>query len=146
MKSVFLDSDLFVLDIRYLRDTRIEQNSRFLEKVRTGKIRGVTSIFNILETCGVLSYNLSSEELVNLYEEFTERYGVKIFLPADSTGNLQYDIPAIFGHIKKKKSLGDAQVSYVVERFASQLSCFVSWNASHFLDKLPIPAKTPAEF
>lgn len=146
MKKIFLDSDLFVLDIRYLRDIRAEVNTRFLDKVRQEKIMGVTSIFNILEVCGVLSYNLSTDELINLYEEFTERYRIKVLYPGDSVGNVQYDIPFIFKQIQKKQSLGDAQVSYVVERFASQLSCFVSWNAPHFADKLPIPVKTPAEF
>ena len=131
MKKIFIDSDLFVMDLRYLRDSRSEINSRFLKKIHGNKSSGVTSIFNLLEVCGILSFNLSSDELVGLYRGFPERYHVKILFPADTTGNLQYDIPVIFDHIQKKQSLGDAQVGYVVERFADQISAFVSWNNKH---------------
>ena len=146
MKKVFIDSDLFVRDLRYPRDPNSEINARFLKEVYEKKIRGVTSIFNVLEACGVVSFNLSAENLEKLYAGFTSRYNIRVFVPANPSGILEYDPYIIFQQIQKKQGLGDAQVSYVVERFASQLSCFVSWNAPHFADKLSIPVKTPEEF
>ena len=146
MKKVFIDSDLFVRDLRYPRDARTETNRKFLEKVKRQKIRGVTSIFNLLEICGILSFNLSSNDLLLLYADFTNQYNIQILFPADSVGLLQYDIPLIFSQIQKKQSLGDAQISYVVERFSKHLSSFVSWNAHHFDRKLPIPVMSPEAF
>jgi len=146
MKKVFIDSDIFVRDLRYPRDARTESNRKFIEKIKSKKGLGGTSIFNLLEVCGILSFNLSSEELLQLYGDFINYYKVQILFPADANGNLQYDIAKIFGQIQKKQSLGDAQISYVVERFASQLSCFVSWNAPHFTEKLPLLVRTPEEF
>ena len=143
MKKVFIDSDVFVRDLRYPRDKRSAINKRFLEKVKSRKIHGVTSIFNLLEICGILSFNLSEDQLIGLYGDFCNHYKVQVFFPSDASGNLQYDIPEIFRHIQKKNSLGDAQVHYIVERFSDQLSQFVSWNANHFEDKIALPVKTP---
>lgn len=146
MKRVFVDSDIFVRDLRYPRDPLTEINKRFLDQMWRRKIRGATSIFNLLEVCGILSFNLSPDDLLNLYTDFTHHYNMQLLFPADSTGNLEYDIPRVFEQIQSKQSLGDAQISYVVERFAGHLSDFVSWNAAHFEGKLPIPVKTPEEF
>ena len=146
MKKVFIDSDLFVRDLRYPRDMRTAINQKFLDRVRRRKIHGVTSIFNLLEVCGILSFNLSSSDLLRLYADFTHHYNLQILFPADGAGNLEYDIPRIFEQIQGKQSLGDAQISYVVHRFADHLSCFVSWNAVHFEGKLPLPVKTPEDF
>lgn len=145
MKKVFIDSDIFVRDLRYPRDARTEMNQKFLDQVKSKRFRGVTSIFNLLEICGILSYNLSQEKLIGLYGDFCNRYRVQVLFPADATGLLQYDIPKIFDQMLKKQSLGDAQTGYVIERFVSHLSCFVSWNAAHFVGKISIPTKTPEE-
>lgn len=146
MKKVFIDSDLFVRDLRYPRDARTEINSRFLNGVRTKKISGVTSLFNLLEVCGILSYNLTPQDLLNLYASFTQHYNLQLLFPADQAEDLEYDLPKIFEQIQKKQALGDAQISYVVDQFANHIRCFVSWNAAHFRDKMPIPALTPEEF
>ena len=146
MKWVFVDTDVFVRKLRYPRDRNTEVNSRFLEKMKEGKARAATSIFNVLEVCGILSYNLASENLLKLYTGFGEHFGVKIYFPADRDGNLQYDYANIFRNIQTKQSMGDAEVSYIVERFSDLISAFVSWNAHHFDGKLSVPIMTPEEF
>ncbi len=146
MKRVLVDTDVFVRKLRYPRDRDSEVNSRFLENVKGGRIKGATSIFNVLEVCGILSFNLSSDNLIGLYTGFGDHFGVKIYFPADGDGNLQYDYAGIFKNIQTKQSLGDAQIGYVVERFANLVSGFVSWNAGDFQGKLPVPVMTPEEF
>lgn len=145
MKKIFIDSDIFVRDLRYPRDQKTETNKNFLHHVKSGKLRGLTSIFNVLEVCGVLSFNYTREDLINLYGDFCNHFNVKVLFPADASGNLQYDLPKILEQIQKKQDLGDAQISYVIERFSDQLSCFVSWNARHFEGKVSVPVKTPEE-
>ncbi len=146
MKRVFIDSDVFVRDLRYPRDQKNEINRRFLDQVERGRIKGATSYFNLLEVCGVLSFNYTTEDLMELYSDFINHFRVKIFYPSDAQGYFQYDLVRIFERIKQKQDLGDAQVGYVVERFSSLVSCFVSWNARHFEGKLPVPVMTPAAY
>lgn len=143
MKSVFIDSDIFVRDLRYQRDANIAANQKFLEKVRNRKIKGVTSIFNVLEVCGILSFNLSQDSLLKLYADFTKYYGIQILFPANPNVELQYDIPKIFQSISQKQGLGDAQISYVINRFASDLSHMVTWDLAHYSGKVAIPVMTP---
>lgn len=48
-----LDSDIFVLDLRYPNDARQEANRSFLQ--RSGQ-RRATTIYNVLEVCGIMSF------------------------------------------------------------------------------------------
>ena len=121
-------------------------NNRLFDNMRKRKIRAATSIFNVLEICGVLSFNYSREQLADLYLDFTRYFAIKVLFPADAQGSLQHDIESIWSQIAQKQSLDDAQVAYVVERFSNLISGFVSWNAKHFEGKLPVPVMTPAEF
>lgn len=145
MQATFIDSDIFVRDLRYPRDPRSVVNRQFLKRVHARHIRGTTSIFNLLEICGIVAHNISSTQLVDLYSDFCQHYNITVLFPADAQGDLQYDVPRIFQQIQIRQSLGDAQISYVVNRFANDLSRFVSWNAPHFEGKLPIPACTPQQ-
>jgi len=60
-----LKSDIFVRDLRFLRDRDYGANRRFLEALRTAK-NGVTTLYNLLEVCGILSFNLNSQQLKEL--------------------------------------------------------------------------------
>lgn len=143
---IFVDSDIFVRDLRYPRDKLQITNSRFLNAMKERPFRACTSLFNILEVCGILSFNLSEVDLKNLYTEFAAHYGLKVLFPVNAQGHFDYDIPQIFLKITTKQSLCDAQISYVVERFAKKIKTFITWNAAHFSGKLPIPVLTPREF
>lgn len=145
MKRVFIDSDIFVRELRYPNDAQSLPNQRFLEKIQSGKLKGVTSVVNLLEVCGILSFNLSQDQLLQLFEGFTKRYNVQILYPASADVEFQYDIPGIIQGIVSKQALGDAQVSYVIRRFSSDLKYLVTWNKPHFEGRLPIPVFTPME-
>lgn len=145
MKRVFIDSDIFVRELRYPNDAQSIPNQRFLEKIQSGKLKGVTSVFNLLEVCGILSFNLSQDQLMQLFEGFTQRYNIQILYPASASVEFQYDIPSVMQGISSKQALGDAQISYVIRRFASDLKCLVTWNKPHFEGRLPIPVFTPTE-
>lgn len=145
MKHIFIDSDIFVRDLRYPNDNRTPQNQKFLSKIKKNR-RGATSIFNVLEVAGIMSYNLNPEQLFTLYADFTNHYGIKVLFPADAAGNLMYDITAIFMQIQKRQNLGDAQIASVVEKFSDKIDSFVSWNAPHFRDKISIRVLTPEEY
>lgn len=142
---IFIDSDVFVRDLRYRRDEHFADNARFLDQLKKRKTTACTSIFNVLEVCGILSFNLNESDLRDLYRGFTAHYGVKVVFPAHNDGDLNYDIPKIFLQMAKKQCLSDAQISYVVERFSGKIKKFVTWNAIHFVGKISVPVLTPKE-
>lgn len=145
MKNIFIDSDIFVRELRYFHDKENPINSEFIETMRRENT-GVTSIFNVLETCGVLSYNVSTEKLIDLFEDFSIHFSVEVLFPTNQLQETLYEPLRIFDQIKIKQSLGDAQVAYAIRHFANRLSCFVTWNSKDFDGKIPVPVFTPSEF
>ncbi len=74
---IFVDSNLFVIDLRYTSDANYRINRRALDRVAR-EASGITSVINVLEVCGILSFNLSSHALHALYVHFAQRYRVAI--------------------------------------------------------------------
>jgi predicted nucleic acid-binding protein len=146
-ERVFLDTDIFVIDLRYPADRNFRDNRRLLDGILIGELAGVTSVYNILEVCGILSFNLAAEELVDLYAGLADRYAVKVLFPPGGDESVSFSLPGIFRQIRKKMSFGDALVADVVERQETdRIRVFLSWNAKHFGSKLPIEALTPKDF
>ena len=142
----FIDSNVFVIDLRYKRDRNYRLNRVFLDIVADLKI-GVTSVFNVLEICGILSFNLNERQLVELYEYLPERYKIGI-LPYHDRG---LPLPAL--HLKdllsliaKRMSLGDALALAVAEQESRRIEAFVSWDAQHFAGKTSLLVQTPKDF
>jgi predicted nucleic acid-binding protein len=143
---IFVDSNLFVIDLRYLDDPDHRVNRRALDRLaRDGT--GMTSVLNVLETCGILSFNLSVAALHALYVHFAQRYRVTV-VPG---GGYDTRLPAptvreVLARMEKRMALKDAEIAHVAEQHAASLSAFVSWNAKHFAGKLSVPALTPREW
>lgn len=141
-----VDTPIFVIDLRYKRDRNFSANRRFLDEI--AKRQGsVTTIFNLLEVCGILSFNLSEKQLLELFHYFPQHYHVDVFphstmespLPAFSTEDL-------FKIISMKTAFGDALILAAVQKYVPGAARFVSWNAEHFQGRLAIPVLTPREF
>ena len=142
--KLFIDTDIFVRDLRYRDDKNIKENDRFINLVKTKKVVGLTSIYNLLELCGVLSFNLSSESLIHLYWGFKNKYQLKQILFGKAFDeNLTIDINKIFGYLIKKMSFGDALVAACIEYHKDQIEGFVSWNVKHFENRLNLDLYTP---
>jgi hypothetical protein len=143
---IFVDSNLFVIDLRYPDDADYRVNRRALDRVaRDGS--GMTSVLNVLELCGILSFNLSVAALHALYVHFAQRYRVTL-VPG---GGYDTRLPAptvrdVLTKMEKRMALKDAEIALAVEQHAANLSAFVSWNAKHFAGKLSVPALTPREW
>jgi hypothetical protein len=143
---IFVDSNLFVIDLRYPNDPNYRVNRRALARLR-GQGTGMTGLLNLLEVCGILSFNLSAPALEALYVHFPRRYGVTVV-----PGSGQADrLPAptadeILARMAKRMALKDAEIALVVDQHATTVSTFVSWNAKHFEGKLAMPALTPRQW
>ena len=142
--KVFIDTDIFVRNLRYRDDKNIIENDRFLDLVKEKGITGFTSIYNLLELCGILSFNLSSESLLRLYGGFKKRFQLRqILFGTFSDENLIININKVFSQLLKKMSFGDALIAACVEYHGDLIEGFVSWNVKHYKGKLDVDVFTP---
>lgn len=140
-----IDADIFVRDLRYVRDREYAVNKRFLELIQKRK-SGVTTLFNLMEICGILSFNLNQAQIRELFYYFPEKYGIHV-LPLHS---LDGDLPEltsqdVFAFIETRMAFGDSLVASAVRRYVPEAGVFVSWNAKHF-GAIGIKALTPRQF
>jgi hypothetical protein len=143
---IFVDSNLFVIDLRYPDDVNYRLNRRALDRVAE-EGSGMTSVLNVLETCGILSFNLTVTALHSLYAHFAHRYRLTL-VPG---GGYDTRLPApavrdVLARMEQGMALKDAEIALAAEQHATNLSAFVSWNAKHFAGKLSMPALTPREW
>jgi hypothetical protein len=141
-----LDSDVFLIDCRYQRDIKYPMNRRFLDEVESRGVERATTVFNVLEICGVLTFNLNSNQLRAFYTGFAIRYGVRMLSPElpDRFGDRMIDLLAgrTLGAILRRMAFGDALALLTAESHA-EVTTFVTWNASHFVGKTRLLVKTP---
>ena len=143
---ILIDTNIFVIDLRYKRDTNFKLNKSFLSFVAQYG-NGFTTIVNLFELCGILSFNLNRDQLLDLWTYFQDRYNITV-LPEP---NLQNDFPSIeinrlFGIFSKKASFGDALMISVAEKYLSFVSTMVTWDDAHFKDKFAGNVLTPNVF
>lgn len=143
---IFVDSNLFVVDLRYPNDRNARVNRRALARLEREKT-GVTSLLNLLEVCGILSFNLSPAALHALYAHFERRYGVAVIPAGGEAATIPtFTAADVLRRMEQRMALKDAGIALVVERYAATVTTFLSWNARHFSGKLPVPALTPREW
>jgi hypothetical protein len=143
---VVLDSNLFIIDLRYPRDRHYRLNRAFLSRF-PNMAPAVITLANLLEVCGILSFNLTAQQVRELYHYLPERYGVTVLPPP----SLPVSLPAIrveqpLALMAKKLRFGDALVLAMIETWIPQAACFVSWDATHFRGKTALAVKAPKEF
>jgi len=142
---IFVDTDVFVIDLRYRRDERYSDNKLFLEQAASSG--ATTSCYNILEVCGILSFNLNEKQLYELYYYFPQRYSLKNITPLKPHELLPaFSISFLMNVMSMKASFGDTLVICAAKDIEARLDCFVSWNAEHFKAKLEVDVLTPAEY
>lgn len=143
---ILIDTNIFVIDLRYKRDSHYKVNQAFLASVAQNR-NGFTTIVNLLELCGILSFNLNRDQLLDLWTYFYDRYKISVLPEPD----LQSDLPGIeisrlFDILCKKSSLGDALMIAVAEKYLSFVATMVTWDNEHFKDKFNGNVMTPDEY
>ena len=143
---ILIDTNIFVIDLRYKRDTCFKLNQSFLSSVaRSGS--AFTTIVNLLELCGILSFNLNQRQLLDLWTYFEDRYKITVLPEPDFQSYFPgIKIDRFFGILCKKTSFGDALMISVAEKYLSFVSTLVTWDNEHFKDKFAGKVLTPDEF
>ena len=143
---VLVDTNLFVIDLRYKRDSNFEINRAFLDLVGEKK-NGFTTIVNLLELCGILSFNLNEKQLIELWVYFQDKYGVVVLpVPSFETNFPIIKIKEIFDLISRRTSLGDALMISVAKKHLPFVTTLVTWDDLHFKDIFPGTVLTPERF
>jgi len=135
-----------VIDLRYKRDRHFQRNQSFLDSVaRIGN--GFTTIVNLLELCGILSFNLNHDQLLDLWTYFHDRYKISVLPEPDLHSVLPgIEINRLFDILSKKCSFGDALMLSVAEKYLSFVATMVTWDSEHFKDTYGGKVLTPAEY
>lgn len=145
-RLVLIDTNIFVIDLRYKRDVHYKDNQSFLEYIKNNK-NGFTTIFNLLEICGILSFNLNEKQLTHLWKYFQKRYAVTVIPEPDLNTRIpQIKQKDIFNLLKKRLSLGDALMLFIAENNLSFISTLITWDKEHFAGKYNGQIFTPDEF
>jgi predicted nucleic acid-binding protein len=143
---ILIDTNIFVIDLRYKRDANYSINRSFLSAI-SGSGIGFTTIANLMEVCGILSFNLNQKQLLDLWTYFEERYKISVIPSPD----LQSDFPSIENHIlfdtiSKKMSFGDAFMIGLAQKLLPFVSTMVTWDKEHLKGKYHGEVLTPEEF
>ncbi len=143
---VLVDTNVFVIDLRYKRDPHYKTNLTFLKFIAE-KRTGFTTLINLLELCGILSFNLNHRQLAELWFYFQDRYQVSVLPVPDLEAPFpQIGLKEIFDLFKKRASLGDALMVAVANRYLPFVSTLVTWNKPHLQAIFPKTVLTPEEF
>lgn len=143
---VLVDTNIFVIDLRYKRDANYEINRAFLDHMAEQK-NGFTTIVNLLELCGILSFNLNENQLFELWSYFQDRYGVVVLpVPMLETNFPGIEIKEIFNLLKRRTSLGDALMISVAKKHLPFISTMITWDNMHLKKVFYGRVLTPEEF
>jgi predicted nucleic acid-binding protein len=141
---IFIDTDIFVIGELFQEDERYRVNKRFLE-LEDDKS---TSIYNLLELCGLASFTLNTAELTNLFANFHRQHSLKILYPKilkpSPEEMIRNHVSRIFEKICARMNYSDAQIILVAEEY--DCSDFVTWNVKHFEGRTHLNVTTPKEY
>lgn len=145
---VVIDSDVLLLAFAFQNDSRQEINQKFLEFVQTAQ--PATTIYNVMEVVGQLSFNLSAERLDQWQSWLVDAYQLTVIWMADAEMEKESFRDELFDRPYQKMrdqrmSFMDALVLSLAEH-ATDVECFVTWNAKHFKGKTTLTVLTPEEY
>ena len=140
---ILVDSDVFLIDLRYQRDQRFAENRAFLDRLAISG-QGATTIYNLLEVCGVLSFNLNRPQLRELYTHFARRFHIRVVPNAEPRQRMpSFRVGDILSIVERRVSFGDALVFALLEAQRAEDTTFVTWNARHFRGRTEVDVREP---
>ena len=135
-----------MIDLRYKRDTNYKVNQAFLSAAAQSG-NGFTTIVNLLELCGILSFNLNQNQLLDLWTYFQGRYNVTVLPDPNFQSNFpELEISELFNTLCKKSSLGDALMLAVAGKHLPFVKTMITWDSEQFKHSYREKVLTPNEY
>ena len=140
-----IDTNVFVIDLRYPRDRNFGVNRRFLDAIKRER-SGITTTINLLELCGILSFNLNQRQLSTLWEQFPGRFGVDVLPTAEFDAPVpRMGVGELFALLERRMSLGDGQFLLTARNHVAFAKTLVTWDRDHFVERFAGRVVTPEE-
>ena len=144
---VLLDSNIFIVDRFFPRDSLYSQNKTFVEKLDS--IDAAISSFTLLEVCGAASFRLSVDELSAWLFTFGAMYPVYVL---DVHGVRTNDCEAWWStfmeeaaaNIAKQMTFGDAVLLREAENYDAE--AIITWNTKDFIRRTRLTVLSPTAF
>jgi hypothetical protein len=144
---VLLDSNIFIVDRFFPRDSLYSQNKTFVEKLDS--IDAAISSFTLLEVCGAASFRLSVDELSAWLFTFDAMYPVYVL---DVHGVRTTDCEAWWStfmeeataNIAKKMTFGDGVLLREAENYDAE--AIITWNTKVFVRPTRLTVLSPTAF
>lgn len=147
---IFIDTDVLWLAFAFHQDKRQIVNTRFLQQVQTAQ--PATTIYNVLELLGKLSFNLSPKRLDEWQSWLVDAYQLLVIWPVNpnlSTATTTFREEIYERPYKKMRTVKmpfmDSLILNLAERSPSATQ-FVTWNARHFQGKSKLQVLTPENY
>ena len=147
---VVIDSDVLLLAFAYPNDDRQKANQKFLEVVQTAQ--PATTIYNVMETLGQLSYNLSAEQLDGWQDWLANAYNLTIIWDTDSKEKVDPETWREIIYERPFQKMQTVRMAFMDALILSSaehtqnVEYFVTWNAKHFKGKTTLTVLTPEEY
>jgi len=147
---IAIDTDVLLLAFAFQRDQRQTVNENFLSRVQTDL--PATTIYNLMELLGKLSFNLSPERLSAWPLWLIDAYQLTIiwpFAPDEAVGFAGFRDEIFsrpFARMRAvKMPFMDSLILNLVDRTPG-VTAFITWNARHFQKKSTVSIMTPADY
>jgi hypothetical protein len=147
---VVIDSDVLLLAFAYPNDERQKVNRKFLETVQTAQ--PATTIYNVMEILGQLSFNLSAGQLEGWQDWLVNAYNLTIIWDADSKEKIDPETWREIIYERPFQKMRTARMAFMdalilsSAEHAPNVEFFVTWNAKHFKGKTELSVLTPEEY
>jgi hypothetical protein len=144
---VLLDSNIFILDRFFPRDSLYAQNKAFVENLAA--MDAAISSLTLLEICGAASFRLSTDELSAWLFGFGAIYPISVL---DIHGLKTNDgeawwsafVEQVAANVAKKMTFGDAVLLREAECY--QVEAVITWNTKDFVRRTPVNVLTPTAY
>jgi hypothetical protein len=147
---VVIDSDVLLLAFAYPNDDRQKVNQKFLESVQTAQ--PATTIYNVMEVLGQLSFNLSSEQLDEWQDWLANAYNLAVIWDTDSKEKVDPETWREIIYERPFQKMQTVRMAFMDALILSSaehtpdVEYFVTWNAKHFKGKTNLVVLTPEEY
>lgn len=144
---IVLDSNVFLIDIKYNNDPNFIRNRDGLAALIASGIPLAVPTQVVIETVGVMCFNIPAADVPKVWPRVQQQYALRV-LPDPNTvpehcGCTPDEIIAQMVH---KRSSGDAVIAAQVAKYAAGATAFLTWNLKHFRGNLAVPVLTPDEW
>ena len=144
---VMLDSNIFVIDRFFRNDALYPPNRVFVE--RLSEFECAISIFTLLETAGVASFNLSAKECEGWLHRFPSIYPIMILsascMESESAEEwLKGFVDRVTSNITRRMNFGDAIL--LSEAEGHHAEALITWNTKDFARRASVPVLSPKVF